>query len=265
MNLVIFGYGFVGSTVAEFIMSNCNHNVTIIDPKYFDNDPLDAILDADGVIICVPTPPGPTGSCDDRIVKEILAMCDARTKVLVKSSVTPNLIQDYDVNVVYSPEFLRQNHAKADFRDQPFMIFGHHKHNEEDADWWISVFKECFNDVEYIKTSRRNASMIKYIHNSWLATKVAFFHELYLNLPPEMDYNEITDILGMFPNIGSSHMKAPNDDGQLGYGGACFPKDVEAILKSLDHSILKQVHDTNYWLKGKDITNELRMRKVANR
>ena len=249
LKIVIFGYGYVGSTIADYMMSNCSHHITVVDPKFNDNDPLEAVQDADGVIVCVPTPPGPRGSCDDRIVQEILALCDYRTKVLVKSSVTPDLIQNYDVNVVYSPEFLRQSNAKADFRDQPFMIMGHHKNNPEDADWWINVFSSCFENLQFIKTSRRNASMVKYIHNSWLATKVAFFHEIYSKLPPEVDYDEVTDILGMFPNIGASHMKAPNEEGLLGYGGACFPKDVEAILKIIDHKILWKVRDQNFIMR----------------
>ena len=97
--------------------------------------------------------------------------------------------------------------------------------------------------------------MVKYIHNSWLATKVAFFHEIYSKLPPEVDYDEVTDILGMFPNIGASHMKAPNEEGLLGYGGACFPKDTRALLftglffKS-PFSILSEVVSTNERIKN---------------
>jgi UDP-glucose 6-dehydrogenase len=82
-----------------------------------------------------------------------------------------------------------------------------------------------------------------------LATKVAFFHELFKVGPDHIDYNNLTDILAKFPNIGPSHMKAPNDVGGLGYDGACFPKDVLALLHIMPHTILKQVHDTNTKLK----------------
>ena len=90
--IAVFGCGFVGGTVADFLLSN-GVNVIKIDPKYYPtNDPMDAIIDSDGIVICVPTPSYPDGSCDDSIVKEILSMCDYRTKILIKSTVTPDNI-----------------------------------------------------------------------------------------------------------------------------------------------------------------------------
>lgn len=250
-NLVVFGYGFVGSTVADFLKAETEHNVVIIDPKYdhFNNDPLQAVMEADGVIICVPTPSRSFGDCDDRAIKNILELCDYRHNILIKSTVPYDLLDKYDVNVVYSPEFLKQNNARDDFYAQDKMIFGYADFNESGCDWWIDVFKDGLPDVDYIKTDRATASMVKYVHNSWLATKVAFFHELFKVGPDHIDYNNLTDILAKFPNIGPSHMKAPNDVGGLGYDGACFPKDVLALLHIMPHTILKQVHDTNTKLK----------------
>ena len=57
MKICIFGNGFVGSTVAQFLISNTLHDITIVDPKYFDNDPADCITEADGIIIVSFTPP----------------------------------------------------------------------------------------------------------------------------------------------------------------------------------------------------------------
>lgn len=233
MKICIFGNGFVGSTVAQFLISNTLHEITIVDPKYFNNNPIDCIEEADGIIVCVPTPPGPRGSCDDRIVKTVVDMCDYRSRIMIKSSVTPELIEKYEPNVVYCPEFLRQKHATQDFVDQDKMIIGHHANAEDQADWWIDVFQGAFKDLRFIKTDRTTASLVKYVHNSWLATKVTFFHQLYENMPEGGDFEQLTDILAEFPNIGPSHMKAPNDEGELGYGGACFPKDVTAFLAEL--------------------------------
>ncbi len=245
MKICIFGNGFVGSTVAQFLISNTLHDITIVDPKYFDNDPINCITEADGIIICVPTPPGPRGSCDDRIVRTIVDMCDDSSRIMIKSSVTPSLIDKYEPNVVYCPEFLRQRHALEDFAKQTKMIIGHHENAEDQADWWIDIFFGAFQQLEFIKTDRVSASLVKYIHNSWLATKVVFFHSLYENMPEGGNFEHITDILAGFENIGPSHMKAPNEDGELGYGGACFPKDVTAILKDLNHPLLSFVDKIN--------------------
>ena len=63
------------------------------------------------------------------------------------------------------------------------------------------------------------------------------------------NHKEMIDILSKFENIGPSHMSAPNDDGGLGFGGHCFPKDVEAFLNYSKSEILQQVIDTNSKLK----------------
>jgi len=240
--IAVFGCGFVGGTVANYL-EKTNKKVIRVDPKlYPEQDPLEAILEADGVVIAVPTPSNEDGSCDDSMIKSVLAMCDYRTRILLKSTVTPDLIQNYDVNVVYNPEFLREAHAKQDFENQHTFILGHHDHNKVEAEWWNNVFGL---NCEVVYTNRRTASMIKYVHNSWLATKVAWFHELYSELPPQIDYDTITSTLGKFPTVGSTHMQVPNGEGGLGYSGACFPKDVKALTNVLNHSILNKVKDTN--------------------
>ena len=91
--------------------------------------------------------------------------------------------------------------------------------------------------------------MVKYVHNSWLATKVAFFHELMNNIGDKYNHTDMIDILGKFENIGPSHMSAPNDDGGLGFGGHCFPKDTEAFLDFTDSEILRKVIEVNNKLK----------------
>lgn len=240
MNIAVFGCGFVGGTVANFLQ-NKNKTVTRVDPKLHpDVDPQEAIFQSDGIIICVPTPSGEDGTCDDSIVRKILDMTDHRTKILLKSTVTYDNIKNYPYQLVYNPEFLRERHAEDDFKTQQFAIYGHTKNCSDDAKWWSDIFG--FNPVF---TDRETASLTKYIHNSWLATKVAWFHQLYQSLPPGVDYESLTDILAKFPNVGPSHMKAPNFDGTLGYSGACFPKDVKALTNVIDHSILEYIDNRN--------------------
>ena len=102
------------------------------------------------------------------------------------------------------------------------------------------------------RMTRTDAAMVKYTHNAWLALKVAFFHELFLNTRrmEDFNYSELTSTLGNMKNIGPSHMIAPNLEGKFGYGGHCFPKDVKALTTLTDHSILKQLIESNDKLRG---------------
>jgi len=75
------------------------------------------------------------------------------------------------------------------------------------------------------------ASLFKYIVNSFLATKVIAMNQ-YRALADSMglDWSELAKMLAGDPRIGSSHLQVPGPDGQFGFGGMCFPKDIEALL-----------------------------------
>jgi UDPglucose 6-dehydrogenase len=244
--IAIFGCGFVGGTVANFL-EKTGTTVIRVDPLLHPTqDPQQAVLDADGIIICVPTPSNPDGTCNDSIVLEILELTDYRHKILIKSSITFDCLRDYEPNVVYNPEFLREATATEDFENQEHWIFGHHTNNKDGAEWWCDLFSTAMGyNVPVSYTTLEEASMIKYVHNAWLATKVAFFHELSTTLPHNVDYDTITSVLGKFRRIGPDMMKSPNNNGTLGYSGACFPKDVKALTKVIDHSIINTVNETN--------------------
>ena len=249
--IAVFGCGFVGGTTAEFLEMTGSKVIKVDPVKYPDTIPEIAIREADGIIIAVPTPMGDDGRCDDSIVRSLLKKIGPNKRILLKSTVTMDNIANYPKNVVYNPEFLRERCAMEDFKAAEFQIFGAADKGNSLADtmWWADLFEGSYKVlgkfIESVFTDRTTASMIKYVHNSWLATKVAWFHELYANLPEGIDYKSLTATLGMFERIGPDMMAAPNHEGSLGYGGACFPKDVSALLQILPHSILEKVHATN--------------------
>lgn len=246
MNIVVIGCGFVGSTVADFLESHLV-NVWRVDPNLYPHTEISrGITDCDAFIVCVPTPENKDGTCDDSIIKLVIEELDTDKPILLKSTVTPDLLEKYPSNVTYNPEFLRANSAKTDFQKQEVFILG--SENEEHMQFWENLIVPFLDRPITVKrTSRTTASMIKYTHNAWLALKVAFFHELFLNTKHMQDFNysELTSTLGNMKNIGSSHMIAPNLEGTFGYGGHCFPKDVKALTNVLDHSILRQLIESN--------------------
>ena len=240
--ILVVGCGFVGETVAKSLQED-GQAVIRIDPKYNDNT-IEMYQDTIGLkaVIAVPTPTV-DGVCDDSMIRAVLEEL-GDIPVLLKCTVPPNMLETYPENVTYNPEFLRAKTAEEDFKKQKHFILGG---TPENCGIWKNLFS--YMNVEFIETDRTTASMVKYVHNSWLATKVAFFHELMNKVGDKYNHTEMIDILGKFENIGPSHMSAPNDDGGLGFGGHCFPKDTEAFLNFTDSEILRKVIEVNNKLK----------------
>ena len=233
MRLAVIGCGFVGGTIAD-ALENAGNDVVRIDPKYNDNKIENFVDKIDGAVICLPTPTIHGQQNLTLIDKTVLTLRNVRT--LIKSTILPNMLEVYEENVVYSPEFLREAHAKKDFKNNEHVLWGGLR---SEADWWIDRF-QCHHKTNVIM-NKKDASTIKYVYNCFLATKVAFFHELYSKLDKSYNYHMITNTLADFENIGPSHMRVK----ELGYDGSCFPKDMEAFANFLDSEILKNVIKVN--------------------
>ena len=264
MKIAVIGVGFVGGTVADFLEHN-QHEVIRVDPKYYDTTIEEATAFADAAIVCVNTPMYADGSCDGARISHVCEAIAGDIPIMVKSTVTPDIVSTWDNRVVTNPEFLREAYAAEDFANQHTFVIGADYEGKPAAKFFKNLFQPLLPDCKFIVIDRATASMVKYTHNAWLATKVAWFHELYSVLPAGVDYDALTDILARFPTVGASHMQAPNSEGRLGYGGACFPKDVSALNSIIDHKILQQVSDTNDNLKKKTVNTKATMNKMKTK
>ncbi len=236
--LLVIGCGFVGGTIADSLEKS-GSTVVRIDPRLNDNKIRD-YKNAEGAIICLPTPTV-NGKPDDSVIRQVVDGLGNKMRVLIKSTILPNQIDKYKDNVTYSPEFLREKHAKEDYENQKICIWGG---TRLEVGFWLNQFKQM--NKQNVVTDRATASMVKYIHNCWLATKVAFFHELHGKLYEGVKYSEMTGILSMFENIGPSHMNIEKP----GFDGSCFPKDIEAFTNFTGSEILKKVIEVNNNLVG---------------
>ena len=135
MNIAVIGCGFVGETVVNFLEKHLV-DVTKVDPAKYTTK-LSETRDCEAFILCLPTPEKEDGSCDDSAIKAILSIIDTSKPVLLKSTVTPNLMQSYPKNVTYNPEFLRANSAEQDFQNQEVFILG--GDNEEHMQFWENL------------------------------------------------------------------------------------------------------------------------------
>ena len=243
MNLSLIGYGFVGQAVHEVLKDH--YDVKIIDPKYNDNVILN---DSDGYIVCVPTPGGMLQACDMSIVDTVIKACPEDKPILIKSTISLEGYEDlkkYNNRITFSPEFLTAANANEDFKKQNRMLFG-----GADTDFWYDIFilakgfQPVYGTIEQL-------IMAKYLRNSFLATKVAFFNEVYdFCKATDIDYEKVAELVGMDERITRSHMKVPGPDGQRGFGGACFPKDTNALLHTFlkynkPFTILREVVESN--------------------
>jgi len=236
--IAIVGYGFVGKAI-EFGFSK-NTKILKIDPKL--NVSINELenFKPDFIFLCVPTPMTHMGQ-DCTILKSVITdieRLEIKCTVIIKSTVLPeeilNIEQTSPLEIVYNPEFLREKHYKKDFCNSDVIILSGKETHVKSVENLYKNNSVCKN-LNFARLDAYSAALAKYAINSYLATKIIFFNELkniHDLIKTNSTWNEITEVISMDKRIGNSHMDVPGHDGKLGFGGACFPKDTYALLKS---------------------------------
>jgi UDPglucose 6-dehydrogenase len=258
MKIIIAGYGFVGKAVKNAFKKT--HQIEIVDPKY-TSDKVSNFMDADGLIICVNTPSTTIGDCDIQNVIDVLDHCPIHIPVMIKSTVSPDkvefILEKYkDHSIVFSPEFLKAKTANEDFLNQKYLIIG----GEDPLDFWQLLFKDALPNLKIIHScTAQESSLVKYATNSFLALKVGYFNQIYeLCNSSGMNFQTVRQLICQDPRIGTGHSMVPGEDGIVGWGGHCFPKDTQALLqfsKSLreDFSLLETAITYNNRIRNENI------------
>ena len=217
----IAGYGYVGQAHHEALKQY--YEVLISDPHkghYAD------LRHCDCVIICVSTPQAKDGTCDMQNVYDVLNDLK-NVPVLIKSTISLigwEYIQRTFRKVSFSPEFLRAESALEDFRKNNTILIG-----GDSVHFWQEIFLNTMGNINIDVAQPEELILTKYFRNSFLATKVAFFNEIYdLCKAADIDYETVSRLIALDSRIGSSHTQVTED---RGFGGHCFPKDVSALLK----------------------------------
>ena len=168
-------------------------------------------IQAPTVIVTKSTVPVGSGDQVEQVVAEVLR---ARGETI-------------DFSVVSNPEFLKEGAAVADFQSPDRIVIG------TDDEWAEAVMRELYapfvrKSDRFVVMSRRSAELTKYAANSMLATRISFMNELAL-LADELgaDIEEVRRGIGSDPRIGSAFLFPGT-----GFGGSCFPKDLQALLHS---------------------------------
>ena len=238
----IVGRGFVGSAV-EFGFSaqtGCNAIVKVYDknPKLSLHTLDETVNGSEFIFLSVPTPSNADGSINLDILHDALTSINQINKskniVLIRSTIVPGttrlLEKEFpNLNLVFNPEFLTERSAKYDFINQSRFILGGEKlHTSKLA----SLFRWRFGQsIPVIETNFETAELIKYMNNCFFATKVSFLNEMKLiNDKIGADWDTAIEGFVRDGRIGHSHLAVPGPDGKLGFGGSCFPKDIQAII-----------------------------------
>jgi UDPglucose 6-dehydrogenase len=289
MKVAIVGSGYVG-LVTGTCLSEIGHSVICIDnneskivqlkrgkiPIYepgldemvkknmaagrltFSSNLKEAVKASDIVFIAVGTPPREDGSADlsyvENVARQIAESMDSY-KVIVEKSTVPvetgervkRTIQLYnkkgvEFDVVSNPEFLKEGDAMEDFMKPDRIVIGVDTKKAE------LIMKDLYKPInaKVIVTDIKSAEIIKHASNSFLATKISFINAVaQICEKTGADVKKVAEGMGADSRIGPKFLAAG-----IGYGGSCFPKDVDAFVKiaeknGYDFKLLKEVQSIN--------------------
>lgn len=286
MEIAIIGTGYVG-LVSGAIFSNVGHNVVCIDLDLakiasLNNGKTDiyepglqekiqsallaktltfsteisAASKADAIIIAVGTPENLNGNADltfiYKALDDVAKIIKKNALIVIKSTVPPGTCtqiarylktKELQNDVVMNPEFLREGSAINDFSNPQRIVIGCSCENAADR---MRQIYTSWQQVTFLVTDTSTAEMIKYASNTFLATKIAFINQMadicnHISADVEM----LSYGLGLDSRIGSQCLKVGP-----GFGGACFPKDIKALItfskeQQIDAGILEAALSAN--------------------
>jgi len=219
------------------------------------------IMMCDTIFVCLPTPMKKNGECDLSILESSLFEINTLTEfeggrnktIIIKSTIPPGTTEQLNkqfryLNIVFNPEFLTERNAEEDYNNQNRIIIGGPRPQSTKV---VRLFSKVFPKAHIIKTDSTHAEMVKYLTNSFLATKISFANEIYkICEKVGVDYDKVIEYAIQDERLGKSHWGVPGHDGDFGFGGHCLPKDLSALIsvsKNLNtiNNVLRAVKDTN--------------------
>jgi UDPglucose 6-dehydrogenase len=265
----IIGCGFVGSSLREGLKDS--NEINVFD-KYNTElstvSNLQELVDVSDIIfVCLPTPMKKTGECDTTLVEETVHSVagmsgDTRKVVVIKSTVPPGTTKRLqqstkgNCSVIFNPEFLTEANHIEDFKNQKRIILGGDGCKEA-LTQVKSMYMKQFPTVPYVLCGSLEAELTKYFCNCFLATKVSFANEMKQFCDAlGADYERVVESSVYDDRVGKSHLAVPGPDGRRGFGGSCFPKDVNALIFSMKEEGIDPVLLSSVWQKNLEVRPE---------
>ena len=281
----VVGNGFVGAAV-KFGFSpqvGCDAEVRVYDinPSKSTHKLEETVNKSDFIFLSVPTPANSNGSINidilDKALSDINDVSEVNNYILIRSTVVPGTtwaLQDKfpKLNLLFNPEFLTERSANFDFINQSRFIIGSGDSYKSalGSELFSKLIKDRFGDcVSILECTYETAEMIKYMSNCFFATKVSFLNEMYqIAEKCGVNWQQAVDGFVADGRIGHSHLNVPGHDGKFGFGGSCFPKDIQAMIDfgetiGIDTKVLRGVWEKNLEVRPEQDWKELKGRAVS--
>ena len=272
MAIGIVGRGFVGDAISQAFTGFCD--VKVYDTQH-DRRNVESLVQLkreikpdEPIFVCVPTPMNKDGSCNTDIIYNVLSelneVSEERAIVILKSTIPPGTTENFakrftKLKLLFSPEFLTEANYVQDFLTQKTVIIGRSGlAPQKDADAVAELFVKRFPDIVSIHVDSTMAEMVKYITNTYLATKVAWANEIYQICKTfEIDYAQTMQVATHNDvRIGKSHVRVPGLDEKFGFSGTCLPKDLNALVAAATANGCKTPLLSAVWNKNLDLRPE---------
>lgn len=293
ISIACIGQGFVGSSLAQvfaerdvdvLVYDKAGKRAPGVNPHHCDS-----VADLVGVcesaihlsysdwqfsyvyFVAVPTPMHQNGSCDLSILEGVLDELFAAPPgqkpriAVIKSTVPPGTCERFNkkygtkLRIVHNPEFLREATALADTRNQTHVVLGGPQRGLDAVE---AVYNATFPGVPVIRTDNRTSETVKYVANTYLSVKVSYANEVYqIASKLGIDYDAMIKIATLDKRLGDWGWKVPgdmvSDDGSgeklFGFGGSCFPKDINAFIRFAKKLGVKPLMLEAAWKKNLEV------------
>jgi UDPglucose 6-dehydrogenase len=236
MNIGIIGFGFVGQAINNYLKKIEDINIYIYDINNINT--IDIVFSSDIIYICLPTNYSEELKTYDMVhvdtTLEILSKY-YNGIIMIKSTILPSYCAEMNskyenLYIIHNPEFLSAKTANEDFANQSHIVIGYTKQSYHSIDLIEKFYNTIFPLASISIVTSEESALIKLAANSFYATKIQYFTELYLLCEKlNISYDTIKNAILKNNWINPMHTTIPGHDQMLSFGGACLPKDISSL------------------------------------
>lgn len=217
MKIGVIGVGVVGGALVSWFEAKTNHQIAKWDPE---KNMTDDLRNSDAIFICIPVRPNRSGQDQSGLEECVKYAKGFSDRVFIRSTVLPGT--NDRLGTISCPEFLTARIANEEMERLPILA----------GDCDPQFISEIFPEKIYKIVRNTEAELAKFAHNCFGAMKVTYFNMIFkLCQDLDLDYENVREAVLMSGFINKPHTQVPGPDGKLGYGGACFPENMEAMSK----------------------------------